>query len=943
MAAKDNIQLIPITKEMRQSYLDYAMSVIVSRALPDVRDGLKPVQRRILFSMGENSLYYNKPFHKSASTVGNVIANYHPHGDGAVYDAMVRMVQKFSMSLPLIDGQGNFGSMDGDRAAAYRYTESRLARSAHFLLADIDKETVAFNPNFDGTKQEPSILPAQFPNILVNGAGGIAVGMATNIPPHNIREVIDACIAYIDNPDITVIELLEYVKGPDFPTGGIIIGSKGILDAYSSGRGSIAMRAKTHFEEVKGNKQAIIITEIPYQVNKARMVEKIAECVKNKVIEGIADLRDESSLKGVRVIIELKRDVDENVVLNLLYKHTPVQSFFGANMIALNEGKPQMMNLYKFISRFISFRREVLINRSKYELKQDRKKAHMLLGLSVAIANIDQVIELIKNAKNPPEAKEQLMAKRWTLTDSSSLFAILERSDIELIDERDGVWEQGAYSLTGVQATAILEMRLHRLTGLERDKVVEDLKELLVNIKELLNILSSPDKLYGVMQEELLAVKEMFGVSRRTEIVEGNIDADIESFIQKEDMAITISHQGYIKRVPLSMYRAQKRGGKGKTGMKTKDEDFVKQLFVADTHTPILFFGENGLAYQLKTYKLPLGSLTSKGKPVVNLLPIEHGDTMSSVLPLTAHEDMNISEMYMIFVTSHGNVRRNKLEDFLNIRSNGKIAMKLEGDEKLVAVAPCQESDSLLIATKHGLCIRFMVGQVRCFSSRASSGVKGIKLKSGDEVVSMSVLEGGKFDSAIRDSYLKVANFIRRHDGFQERVGGFNNFEDIDAKLWDIISKEFEETTGYAIWSDIDKDTFMQLADTEQAILTITSRGMGKRSSSYDYRLTRRAGVGIANIELGEKSGQVVSSFPVNPEDQIMLVTNGGQLIRCAVKDVRVVGRRSQGVMVFRLPDDEKVAAVSHVAENEDDELDTEVGSNIKLTDISETREEDIC
>ena len=925
MEAEDNIQLIPIAKEMRQSYLDYSMSVIVSRALPDVRDGLKPVQRRILFSMGENSLHYNKPFHKSASTVGNVIANYHPHGDDPVYDAMVRMVQKFSMSLPLIDGQGNFGSMDGDRAAAYRYTESRLARSAHFLLADIDKETVSFNPNFDGTKQEPSVLPAQFPNILVNGAGGIAVGMATNIPPHNIGEVIDACIAYINNPDITVFELMEHVKGPDFPTGGTIIGSKGIIDAYSTGRGSVAMRAKTHFEEIRSGKQAIIITEIPYQVNKARMVEKIAECVKNKVIEGISDLRDESNLKGVRVVIELKRDVDENVVLNLLYKHTPVQSFFGANMIALNDGKPQMMNLYKFISKFIIFRREILINRSQYELKQDRKKAHMLLGLSVAIANIDEIIDMIKKAKNPTEAKEQLIAKKWTLDDKSSLFAMLERNDIELIDERDGIWTGGTYILTGVQASAILEMRLHRLTGLERDKIVEDLKEILVNIKDLLNILSSPDKLYKVMTEELLAVREMFAVPRRTEIVEGSIDADIESFIQKEDMAITISHQGYIKRVPLSMYRSQKRGGKGKTGMKTKDEDFVNQLFVADTHTPILFFGENGLAYQLKTYRLPLGSLTSKGKPVVNLLPIEHGDTMSSVLPLTDHENMADIEMYMIFVTSHGNVRRNKLDDFLNIRSNGKIAMKLEGDEKLVAVAPCKDSDSILIATKNGLCIRFMVDEVRCFSSRVSSGVRGIKLKDSDKVVSMSVLEGGKFDSIMRDNYLKVANFIRRHNDFQEDIGGFNNFADISSNLWEKLATSFKEVTGEDMWSNIESDTFMKLAEQEQAILTITSLGMGKRSSSYDYRLTRRSGVGIANIELGEKSGDVVSSFPVNSEDQIMLVTNGGQLIRCLVKDVRVVGRRSQGVMVFRMPNDERVAAVSHIAESEDYDMDEDI------------------
>ena len=884
-----DIRQITIEEEMRSSYLDYAMSVIVSRAIPDVRDGLKPVHRRILYTMKENGFDFNRPYRKSARTVGDVMGKYHPHGDMAIYETLVRMAQDFSMSLMLIDGQGNFGSMDGDPAAAYRYTEARLAKAAHTLLEDIDKETVDFQPNFDNTTKEPSVLPARFPNLLVNGAGGIAVGMATNIPPHNLGEVLDACRAYVDNPSITIEELLRYVPGPDFPTGGIILGRRGIQDAYHSGKGSIVVRGKTHTEEFGKEREAIIITEIPYQVNKARLVERIAECVKAKTIEGISDLRDESDRDGVRVVIEVKKDADANVILNQLFKHTPLQTPFSANILALTGGRPQTMTLKDIIKDFVTFREEVITRRTRYDLTKAQERAHMLIGLAVAVVNIDEMITLIKEAPDPQVARERMMAKIWAAGEIVPLIHLVEPHSKNL---------QGTqYTLSEAQAKAILDLRLHRLTGLEREKIADELKEITKAIEELLSILNSREKLLGIMKDEFQALKDEFAVPRRTTIEEGEVNADIESLIQREEMVVTVSHRGYIKRVPLSTYRAQRRGGKGRSAMTTREEDFVDNIFVASTHTPLIFFSSRGIAYTLKVYRLPLGSPSARGKPIINLLPLQEGETISTILKLPENEK-EWEGMDVLFATSSGDVRRNSLADFINIKANGKIAMKLTDQERLIAVKICTETNDALLTTRQGKCIRFPIKAVRQFASRNSTGVRGIKLAKGDEVISLSIFEEVAFTIEERDAYLRAANKLRRGEEEEESTAASSGEEGLT----------------------LSPDRFKELQENEQFILSVTDRGFGKRSSAYAYRVTNRGGQGLANIELTSKNGFVVSSFPVEDTDHIMLVTDQGKLIRCPVHDIRIAGRKTQGVTLFRIDAEEQVVSVSRVAETNDEE-----------------------
>ncbi|MEW5730006.1 MAG: DNA gyrase subunit A [Pseudomonadota bacterium] len=855
-----DITPVTIEEEMKRSYLDYAMSVIVSRALPDVRDGLKPVHRRILYAMKENGYDFNKPFRKSARIVGDVMGKYHPHGDAAIYDAMVRMAQDFSMRLPLIDGQGNFGSMDGDPPAAMRYTEARMARSAHSLIEDIDKETVDFGPNYDDSTVEPLVLPARFPNLLVNGAGGIAVGMATNIPPHNLGEVIDACHALIDNPDMTPEQLMEIVPGPDFPTGGTILGRSGIRSAYTTGRGSVIMRGRCHVEEIRKDREAIVVTEVPYQVNKARMLEQIAELVRDKKIEGISDLRDESDRDGVRVVIEIKRDAIADVVLAQLYRFTPLQTSFGVNALALNGGRPQMMPLKEILQAFIAFREEVITRRTIYELGKARDRAHVLAGLAIAVANIDEVIALIRAAPDPGTAREQLMARDWPVGDVEPL--------IRLIDEPGRGIVEGNYKLSEAQAKAILDLRLHRLTGLERDKIGDELREIGDQIKEYLEILSSRPKLLEVLRGELVEIRAQFATPRRTTIEDAEFEHDIEDLIAREDMVVTVTNTGYIKRVPLSTYRAQKRGGKGRSGMSMKEEDFISQVFVTSTHTPVLFFSSTGIAYKLKVYRLPLGSPQAKGKAMVNILPLDEGETISTVMPLPEDES-TWGDMHVMFCTSTGDVRRNLLSDFVDIRANGKIAMKLNEGERLIAVRTCSESDDVLLATRMGKAIRFPVPEVRVFAGRNSTGVRGIRLD-GDEVISMSILKHVDFDMETRDAYLRG----------------------------ELTGPEAE-----------------RMSAAEEMILTVTENGFGKRTSAYEYRITGRGGQGIANIDLTEKNGPVVGSFPVNHEDEIMLVSNGGTLIRIPVDDIRIAGRKTQGVTLFRTAEGERVVSVARLCD----------------------------
>jgi len=914
-----DITPVDISEEMRRSYLDYAMSVIVSRALPDVRDGLKPVHRRIIYSMFENGYDYNRPFRKSARIVGDVLGKYHPHGDSSVYDAMVRMAQPFAMRVPMVDGQGNFGSMDGDGAAAMRYTEARLAKVAHALIEDIDKDTVDFMPNYDESLQEPIVLPARYPNLLVNGTNGIAVGMATNIPPHNLGEVISACCAYIDNPDITIDELINYVPGPDFPTGGLILGQSGAKSAYYTGRGSVVMRAKCTIEEIRKDREAIIVHEIPYQVNKAAMVQRIAELVKEKKVEGISDIRDESDRQGVRVVIEVKKDVQADVILNQLYKLTPLQTSFGMNMLAINGGRPMMLNLKDIIAAFIEFREEVIRRRTIYELNKARDRAHTLVGLAIAVENIDPVIELIRTAPSPQEAKDALLARAWPAGDVEPL--------VILIDEPDRKVENGHYHLSEAQAKAILDLRLQRLTGLERDKIHQELYNLGDEIKECLSILGSREKLYGIMRDELIAIKDEYATPRLTKIEEFEFEQDVESLIQREDMVVTVTEAGYIKRVPLNAYKAQKRGGKGKSGMTTKEEDFVSRLFVTSTHTPVLFFSSKGLVYKLKVYKLPLGSPTSKGKPFVNLLPLDEGENITTIMPLPEKE-ADCKNLSIMFATKSGMVRRNSLMDFVNIQSNGKIAMKLDENDKLINVRICTEKDDVMLATRSGKCIRFPVTEVRVFVGRNSVGVRGIKLADKDEVISMSVLNHSDATSEQRDEYAKIVSAIKR---MEAEHGGEAGIKAEDTGLLQTLTAE----------------QFADMQANEQFILTVTCTGYGKRSSSYEYRVTGRGGSGIANMEMSPRNKEVVSSFPIENDNQIMMVTDGGKLIRMPVEDIRIAGRKTQGVILFRTADKEKVVSVTWLdADSEDEEeLENETGSEVlgeSVADDSDLNIEDI-
>jgi len=899
-----DISPVEISEEMRRSYLDYAMSVIVSRALPDVRDGLKPVHRRIIYSAYENGYDYNRPFRKSARIVGDVLGKYHPHGDSSVYDAMVRMAQPFAMRVPLIDGQGNFGSMDGDSAAAMRYTEARLAKVAHALIDDIDKDTVDFMPNYDESLQEPSVLPASYPNLLVNGANGIAVGMATNIPPHNLGEVIDACCAYIDDPEISIEDMIRIVPGPDFPTGGLILGYSGAKSAYLTGRGSVMMRAKCTIEELHKDREAIIVHEIPYQVNKAAMITRIAELVKEKKLEGIGEIRDESDRHGVRVVIEIKRDFQADVVLNQLYKYTPLQTSFGMNMLAIHNGRPMMMNLKEIISAFIEFREEVIRRRTIYELNKARDRAHVLVGLAIAVENIDPVIDLIRTSPNPQEAKEALLARNWPAGDVETL--------VKLIDEPDRKVENGTYRLSEAQARAILDLKLQRLTGLERDKIHEELVGLGEEIKECLSILSSREKLYGIMRDELVAIKDEYATPRYTKIEDIEYDTDIESLIQREEMVVTVTEAGYIKRVPLNAYKAQKRGGKGKSGMTTKEEDFVTRLFVASTHTPVLFFSSKGLVYKMKVYKLPLGSPTSKGKPFINLLPLDAGETITTIMKLPENE-AECKDLSIMFATSQGNVRRNSLMDFVNVQSNGKIAMKLDEGDKLINVRICNEEEDVLLAARSGKCIRFPVTDVRVFVGRNSTGVRGIKLASKDEVISMSILNHSDATSEERDEYLKISSAIKR---IQAERGG-----DCVVAL---------EETGVEM-TVLTPEKYEAMREKEQFILSVTTTGYGKRSSSYEYRVTGRGGQGIANMEMSARNKEIVSSFPIEDSNQIMMVTDGGKLIRMPVSDIRIAGRKTQGVILFRLAEDEKVVSVTWLDADDSAEEELEEGAGSEV------------
>ena len=851
--------LISISDEMRRSYLDYAMSVIVSRALPDVRDGLKPVHRRILYAMMEGNYDWSKPPRKSARIVGDVMGNYHPHGDSSIYEAMVRMAQDFSMRLPLVDGQGNFGSVDGDPAAAMRYTESRLARAAESLLRDIDKNTVDFIPNYDETQEEPSVLPAEYPNLLVNGAGGIAVGMATNIPPHNPGEVIRACMAIIENPDLSEEELMEIVPGPDFPTGALIMGRSGIRDAFRTGRGSVMMRAKAEVQTTAKDREQIIITEIPYQVNKAQLLERVGELVREKTIEGISDIRDESDRKGMRVVIEIKRDGSGDVVLNQLYRHTRLQTSFAVNMLAMHNGRPQQMSLREVLDAFCSFRREVITRRTRYLLSKSRDRAHILAGLLVALASIDEIIELIKNAANAEQARNGLMAKAWPASEVEAFISLIDDPGHKVIDEH--------YHLSETQARAILELRLQRLTGMERDKLADETRELADQIEDYLEILSSSARLTDVVLEELKATHERLDNPRRTEISDALADQDDEDLIQQEDMVVTVSHRGYIKRVALSDYRAQRRGGKGRTGMKTREEDFVTRLFVANTHTPILFFTSKGMVYQLKCYKLPVASPQAIGKAMVNMLPIAPEETIQTVMPMP-QDEASWEKLNILFATAKGNIRRNLLSDFTNIMRNGKIAMKLDEDDSLIGVLPCQDADNVLLASRNGKAIRFAVDEVRVFKGRGSVGVRGMRLLNKDYLVSMCV---------IRDP-----------------------------------NREF--------------------------VLSITENGYGKRTSVGDYRRTGRGGQGVANIETSDRNGLVVASFTVFAEDQLMLVTDAGKVIRIRVDGgegdtIRVAGRKTQGVRLFEVDGTEKVVSVGVIrdadTDDEEEELGSEVGSDL--------------
>ena len=887
-----DIAPITIEEEMRRSYLDYAMSVIVARALPDARDGLKPVQRRILYAMKEGGYDSTRPFRKSARIVGEVMGKYHPHGDTAIYDAMVRLAQDFSMRLPLISGQGNFGSMDGDPPAAMRYTEARLAAAAESLLTDIDKETVEFQPNYDDREQEPTVLPAAFPNLLANGAGGIAVGMATNIPPHNLGELIDACCALIDNPDLTVQQIMEYVPGPDFPTGATILGRNGVRAAYELGRGSLIMRARTRIEESRSGRESIIISEIPYQENKARLHERIAEVVRDKKVEGVAEVRDESDRDGVRLVVELKREAMADVVLNQLYRHTPLQTNFGVNALALDGGRPRLMSLKELLEAFIRFRTEVLTRRTRYELKHARDRAHVLVGLAIAVANIDEVIEMIRRAPDPVVARERLMARDWPAVDVAPLITLIAEPGRE-------VSADGTYRLSEAQARAILDLRLQRLTGLERDKIAEELGEVARQIEGYLELLADRGKLFALMRKELLEIKQEFATPRRTEILENEFEEDIEDLIQQEDMVVTVTHSGYVKRVPVSAYRAQRRGGKGRAGMATREDDFVSYLFVANTHTPVLFFSSRGIVYKLKVWRLPLGAPQARGKAFVNLLPLGEGETISAVMPMP-EDEASWATLNVMFATARGGVRRNELSDFVNVHQTGKIAMKFEGEDagdRLIGVGVCSEDQDVLLATRQGRAMRFPVATVRVFQSRASTGVRGIALAEGDEVISMSLVDSGKgITTEEREAYL------RQSRAFRQSLGD-NGEEDPP------VTEESASTT-------LSAERFEELRRKEEFVLTVASSGFGKRTSAYEYRVTGRGGKGVELMSLA-RGGEVVAAFPVLDSDQIMLVTDGGTLIRCPVDGIRIAGRATRGVRIVNVSEGERVVSAVRIGEDD--------------------------
>ena len=887
-----DIKPISLSDELKRSYLDYAMSVIVSRALPDARDGLKPVHRRILYSMNENGYEWNKPYRKSARIVGDVIGKYHPHGDQSVYDALVRMAQDFSMRVPLIDGQGNFGSVDGDPPAAMRYTEVRLQRITSSLVDDLDKDTVDFQENYDGSEKEPTVLPARFPNLLLNGAGGIAVGMATNIPPHNLGELIDAVTALIDNPSLTIDELNKIVLGPDFPTGGLILGRNGIRDAYRTGRGSIMMRGRAAIEEGKGERESIVITEIPYQVNKTTLIEKIAELVRDKKIDGVGDIRDESDRDGMRIVIELKREAMSEVVLNQLYRFTPLQSSFPANMVALSGGRPAVMNLLDLLSAFVAFREEVIGRRTKFVLNKARDRAHILVGLAIAVANIDEVIKIIRGSKDPATARDALLAREWKASDVRDLIELIDDPRHKIIGTFKAV-----IKFSEEQAKAILDLRLQRLTALGRDEIKAELDSLGKEIAEYLEILRSRLRIRGIVKDELATIKKEFGTPRKTEITEGGAEVEEEDLIQREDMVVTVSHAGYVKRVPLSTYRAQRRGGKGRAGMQTREEDFVTRLFVASTHDEVLFFSSKGKAYTQKVWRLPLSAPQARGKAMVNVINIDADERITSIITLP-EDNAEREKLNIMFATTGGTVRRNALSDFTDIRPSGIIAMKLEKDDSIADVALCTDKDDVLLSTNGGQCIRFPVSDVRVFSGRNSIGVRGIKLADGDKLISMAIIRHMEATSEERVAYLKMANAVRRGD---EEDKGDDDEEKVSA-------------------IELTQKRYAEMGAAEQFILTVTEKGYGKRTSSFEYRITGRGGKGIVAMSIGKKNGKIVGSFPVEESDQIMLVTDGGKLIRTPVKGIRIAGRSTQGVIVFDTADDEHVVSVERIGEDSEHE-----------------------
>ena len=888
---------VSITKELKTSYLDYAMSVIVSRAIPDLRDGLKPVHRRILYAMHDSGNTHDKGYRKSARPVGDVMGKFHPHGDSAIYDALVRMAQPFSMSLPLLDGQGNFGSMDGDNPAAMRYTEVRMDKPASFLLADIEKDTVDFQDNYDGKDREPSVLPARYPNMLVNGAGGIAVGMATNIPPHNLGEVIDATLALIENPDLTSENLIEFVPAPDFPTGGIILGRSGAKKAYTEGRGSVLIRAKTRIEEIKKDRYAIIVDEIPYQVNKASMIEKIAEQVREKKIEGISHVQDESDRNGVRVVIELKRDATADVVLNQLFRFTPMQTSFGCNMLALNGGRPEQLTLRTFLTNFIAFREEVVARRTAFELRKARERSHILCGLAVTVSNVDEIVATIRASSDAAEAREKLMQRSWPANEIREYIALID-------DPTHKINDDGSYNLSETQVRAILELRLQRLTQIGVKEVTDELEALSFKIKDYLEILASRSKIMSIIAGELNEVKEQFSPPRRTEIIDWAGDMEDEDLIEREDMVVTITSGGYIKRTPLADFRAQRRGGKGLAGMQTKDEDVVTTLFVANTHTQLLFFSTDGMAYKLKTWRLPLGSRTAKGKAIVNILPIQSGVSIAAVMPVDAPEE-EWEKLQIIFSTSSGDVRRNALSDFTNVRSNGKIAMDLPEETKLVNARIANEDDDVMLVTDSGRAIRFSTTAVRVFKGRKSTGVRGIKLLGDDKVVSMSIIRHFEASPDERSAYLKM----------RRAVAGMSDDE---------VNSPEEEEEEINANATISPEKYAEMSAAENLILTITSSGSGKLSSSHDYPVRGRGGMGVSAIDKKMRGGLLVASFPVEIEDQIMLATSNGQSIRVPVEGISFRSRSAGGVKVFNTGEDEQVVSVAWIAEKGDDAEDTE-------------------